>query len=74
MRHLLERYGYLYTGSCNCDGHATEKYMRDQYLLRIRIKQNSFKIKHRGRSLGDWQHVRNIQQTLSNLHNVAVQA
>lgn len=74
MKELLQRYGYEFTGKCNCDGHATEKYRRDEYLLRLRIKQNTFKIKHAGKSLTNWASGFSLETTLKNIHLATISA
>lgn len=74
MKELLLRYGYELTGKCNCDGHATEKYRRDEYLLRLRTKQNTFKIKHAGRALTNWASCFTLETTLNNIHLATISA
>lgn len=75
MKELLQRYGYSPDGNCNCDGHQTDKYRKGDYQIRIRIRQNKFKIKKEGFSLTIWESTNKLQETLQNLSShVAVQA
>lgn len=69
MKELILRYGYTYTGNCNCEGFSTEKYINGDYLLRLRVKKEMFRIKHKGRSLTQWIPQGKLQETLSNIHN-----
>lgn len=68
MKDLLSRYGYTFSGNCNCDGFATEKYINDEIQLRIRTKKDVFKMRRYGRSITQWIPINLLQQTLSNIH------
>lgn len=74
MKDLLQRYGYKYDGTCNCDGHHTEKYSKDDYQLRIRTKRNQFKLKRGNHTLTAWAMIATLENTLNNVHNAAVPA
>lgn len=54
MNEILKQYGFVYTGSCSCDGHHTEKYKFEDYQVRWRKKRGQFKIKEYGRSITGW--------------------
>ena len=35
MRDILISNGFLYLGNCNCGGTLTEKYKRDNYMIKV---------------------------------------
>lgn len=74
MKDILSNYEYKYYGSCHCDGFLVEKYEKGDYQIKYSEKRGIFKIKHKGRSITQWVPVSKIEETLNNIHNVAVQA
>ncbi len=74
MKELLERYEYKYSGACHCDGYQTDKYDKESYQLRIRVKKNTFKIRKNGLSVTQWIPIHMLEQTLKSHHNVAIPA
>lgn len=73
MKELLSKYGFKSDGTCQCDGHHTEKYKKDEFEVRIRTRSNLFKIKHGGRSMTQWVPTNKLQESLQNLSvNVAI--
>lgn len=71
---ILINFGYDYEGQCNCDGFKTFKYRNKEYLFKWRIKKGMFMIKQHGFTKTIWQKIANAEETLKELHNVAVQA
>lgn len=64
----LSEFGFVYAGSCNCDGSHTEKWKKGEYQLRI--KQTRFKIKQNGVTIKSWTPIDQLQ---TELQNVALQ-
>lgn len=65
---LLNRFGYIYEGSCNCDGFKTLKYRKGNYQFRLRANKGSFKIKHYGVTKTTWKPVEKAEELLNTIH------
>lgn len=72
MKELLTQYGFTFDGTCQCDGHHTEKYKKGNFQVRIRTRSNQFKIKHGGHSMTQWVPANKLSESLQNVvKNVA---
>lgn len=69
---VLLSFGYTYEGQCNCDGFKTYKYRNKEYQFRWRLSKGQFKIKQHGVTKLNWQKISGAEETLNQLHNVAV--
>jgi hypothetical protein len=47
-------YGFAYTGMCRCDGTQTEKYKKDNYTIKHRRRQGTYRIKKNGVTVTQW--------------------
>lgn len=65
----LKQYGFQYTGSCNCGGVHTEKYMNGIYELRLR--KRTFKLKKSGISITGYRPLIQLIETIADLNVLA---
>lgn len=73
---ILSQFGYIYTGSCHCDGFFTEKYRKPGtgFQIRWRTSKMTFKVKKDGGTLYTWQNIRNLETVLNELATQIIQA
>lgn len=72
MIELLEKYGYVYEGSCNCDGFKTLKYKNNSHQFRWRVKSGTFKIRQYGITKTNWKNIDSAEESLKRFHNEVV--
>lgn len=70
----FSKYGFSYTGACNCDGITTHKYKRDRFQLKHRVKQGTFKLKKDGQSITQWISEENAIKELEKICGLSVSA
>lgn len=68
MIELLAEYGYTFYGSCNCDGHKTNKYRNGIYKIKWRIKKAQFKVQSRGLTIIPWYPESQAENILKEIH------
>lgn len=54
MTEILKQYGFVFIGTCSCDGVYTEKYKLGDYQVRWRKKQGKFKVRRFDSSITQW--------------------
>lgn len=64
---LLDDFGYLYVGVCNCSGYYTEKYRNKQYMIKWRRRRYTFKVLEGNATLYGWQPLQKLEETLNEL-------
>lgn len=74
MKELLALHGFTYHSSCSCDGHRTEKYRKPEYEVKIRPKQNRFRIRKNGSWLMQWTNITELENKLTELCGVTLVA
>jgi len=62
---LLIQYGFKYSRSCNCDGHATKVYTNGNYEFRWRKNRFLGKLKDNGTTLFNWFNIGELENKLS---------
>lgn len=67
MKDIFQHYGFTYEGSCHCDGHYSEKYRKDNYQIRHKVKRKEFKVKKDGRSVTQWIPENKLIETLESI-------
>lgn len=65
---LIDEYGYRFLGTCTCDGWYTEKYMLNEYQVRIRIHQRKFKVRRYGGTIRNWKPTTELKKTIDELN------
>lgn len=74
MTELFKQYGFEYTGSCQCDGRHTEKFRKGGYEIRVRIRNEVYKVKLDGRSQTQWNPLSMLEGSLKIITDVAIPA
>lgn len=64
---ILSRFGYIYTGSCRCDGHFTEKYRKPgtSVVIKWRIHKRLFKVNMYNSTYLPWMPISKLENTLN---------
>jgi hypothetical protein len=68
MTDILDRYGYVYEGACNCDGFKTLKYKNNSHQVRHRVRSGTFKIRQYGITKTNWKPITELENELKKYH------
>lgn len=68
MNKVLTDFGYVYYGSCSCDGQATYKYKKGSYKIKWRYKKGTFKVLSQGSTIISWTPVGEAENILKETH------
>jgi len=67
MTEILSKYGFKYSGSCNCNGVFTQKYKKGDYLVRVRKNRYKFMIQKGGKSTTIWLPTAELENKLNEI-------
>lgn len=70
VKELMDHYGFVYYGNCNCSGAFTEKYKKGFYQFKWRKHKYQFQIKHKNDTIVDWSPLKEAEQKLIELNGV----
>lgn len=65
---LMKEYGYVFSGSCNCDGYETNKYKKDHRAIRWRKRQNKFQYWEGRTAVLNWTPIADLPEYLKKTH------
>lgn len=73
---ILSQFGYIYTGSCRCDGFFTEKYRKPGtgFQIRWRTSKMTFKVKQHGNTYYTWKNISKLENVLDELATQIIHA
>lgn len=66
---ILGEYGYIYAGTCRCDGYFTKKYRKPKTTIQIRwrVARQRFKVMEGNSTLHTWRSIGELEKTLNEL-------
>lgn len=65
MNETLSKYGFVYSGICNCDGYTTKKYSLGLWQVRTR-GERVFQLRHNQRKVTRWLASEQLNDTILN--------